>query len=552
MSLSRIGKLFLATVLISIHMVGCFLAQIRTEETTAHATYGATLLLNWNDLDLTGAYFKKHTSLRVPAWPFYVLGAAGAGVAGYYLFQGSPDLPAIEARDDVVFASCLSSVSVNVLTNDIGEGLVVAGVSGVPAGIGVEMGSGGLLQIADVGSTSFSFSYTIRDIHGQRSVGEVRVEVQVSALLVVDDEAQVVAGGSVELNVLSNDTGCNGTGVLIRTWTATDDCGKSSSCEQRITIQDVTAPVITCPPNVTIECTDSTSPDETGTATATDNCGSVLIDYADITDGPDDCSAVKVITRTWTATDLCGNSSSCSQTITVNPQQMSTITCPSDVTIECNESREPSNTGNPNGSTTCSIGELTFNFSDVEDLGDCGGTGTISRTWRVRDGCNLENSCTQIIIVIDSQGPELAGLPDNASVTCDAVPDVPTVTASDNCTECPITVNFSQTITEGACPDSYTIVRTWSAADACGNVAEQSQTITVIDNIPPAITCPSGITESCYTDTNPSATGSAIAVDNCSDVESIVLDYTDNVAGMSCNGTVGILNRIWSHRCLRQ
>jgi hypothetical protein len=49
--------------------------------------------------------------------------------------------------------------------------------------------------------------------------------------------------------------GCGGyTGQINRVWTATDHCGNSSQCVQRIIVQDTTPPAITCPENTTIEC----------------------------------------------------------------------------------------------------------------------------------------------------------------------------------------------------------------------------------------------------------------------------------------------------------
>ncbi len=112
---------------------------------------------------------------------------------------------------------------------------------------------------------------------------------------------------------------CNGT--IERTWSATDDCGNSASCAQVITVQDTVAPMITCPASITVNadaggCTASVS---VGTATATDNCDP----SPNVVGVRSDSQPLNapypsgVTTITWTATDRCGNSSNCPQTVTV-------------------------------------------------------------------------------------------------------------------------------------------------------------------------------------------------------------------------------------------
>jgi len=108
---------------------------------------------------------------------------------------------------------------------------------------------------------------------------------------------------------------CGNAGTLARTWTATDESGNSSTCVQIITVVDTTPPVITCPPNVTLECPADTSVEANGSATAGDTCGSVAIANSDL--WQPGCGNTGILTRTWTATDDCGNSSSCLQTLTV-------------------------------------------------------------------------------------------------------------------------------------------------------------------------------------------------------------------------------------------
>ncbi|MCX7549233.1 hypothetical protein, partial [Xanthomarina sp. F2636L] len=69
------------------------------------------------------------------------------------------------------------------------------------------------------------------------------------------------------------------------------------------------------PADLTVECIDDVpAPID---LTATDNCaGDVVATPVDSTDSSDPCNVV--VTRTWTFTDSCNNTSSVSQTITVS------------------------------------------------------------------------------------------------------------------------------------------------------------------------------------------------------------------------------------------
>ena len=112
--------------------------------------------------------------------------------------------------------------------------------------------------------------------------------------------------------------------IIERSWVVSDDCNNSRTKKQIITAIDTAAPQITCPPNVTITCEGSTSPDSTGYADATDNCADTVtnITHSDVT-VPGPCTGDYNINRTWTAVDSCGNVSTCVQVINVDPVPVS-------------------------------------------------------------------------------------------------------------------------------------------------------------------------------------------------------------------------------------
>src|SRR5439155_24414042 len=149
---------------------------------------------------------------------------------------------------------------------------------------------------------------------------------------------------------------------------------------QTTTVRDTTQPTITCPADVILECPANTTTNKTGAAPGQDGCGSVSIVYSDSVNNS--CGGAKVISRTWTATDACGNSASCVQTITVRDTIAPLITRPSDVTLECGASTTPSATGTATATDSCSTPAITYSDS-VSNI--CGGSRVISRTWTATD-----------------------------------------------------------------------------------------------------------------------------------------------------------------------
>jgi hypothetical protein len=115
--------------------------------------------------------------------------------------------------------------------------------------------------------------------------------------------------------------------------TASDGNGNTESCTVVLTAKDITIPVITCPSAKVISCDASILPANTGSATATDNCGgNPVITYSDVSGQDPNPSHAGyynyTITRTWKAMDVATNTSTCNQTITVQDITKPMITCP--------------------------------------------------------------------------------------------------------------------------------------------------------------------------------------------------------------------------------
>jgi ribosomal protein S26 len=245
--------------------------------------------------------------------------------------------------------------------------------------------------------------------------------------------------------------------------------------------------------------------------TASDNCtGAIAISFSDATT-PGTCANKFTVTRTYTATDVCGNTATSNQTITVNDNVAPTITAPSGTTVTCSGDV-------PAGITTYSgfvsaggtasdncTGAIAISFSDATTPGTCANKFTVTRTYTATDVCGNTATSNQTITVNDNVAPTITA-PSGTTVTCSG--DVPAGittyagfvsaggTASDNCTGA-IAISFSDATTPGTCANKFTVTRTYTATDVCGNTATSNQTITVNDNVAPTITAPSGTTVTC-------------------------------------------------------
>jgi hypothetical protein len=235
--------------------------------------------------------------------------------------------------------------------------------------------------------------------------------------------------------------------TITRTWTATDVTGNATSADQIITVQDVTNPGITIPQNVTVNCQDETAPGAQGTATGTDNCSPVAITYSDAsTQNASNTNAGHynyVITRTWTATDVTGNSTSADQVITVQDVTNPGLTVPANTTVNCQDDNTPAANGTATGTDNCSPVTITFSDASTKNASNTNAghyNYVITRTWTATDVTGNSTSADQVITVQDVTNPGIT-VPQSVTVNCQddkSTETNGTATGTDNCS--PVTI----------------------------------------------------------------------------------------------------------------
>ncbi|MCF6133483.1 gliding motility-associated C-terminal domain-containing protein, partial [Flavobacterium wongokense] len=273
---------------------------------------------------------------------------------------------------------------------------------------------------------------------------------------------------------------CAGSHIITRTWSLVDACGNAAATQtQTITVTDNLAPVAPpAPASISATCTGEIP--AMISLTAMDNCsGAITVNGVDST-VQGSCPNSFTVTRTWTFTDACNNTSSVSQTISVNDNVPPTFT----IAAPANTSASCDNIPSPAVLTAAdNCGTATVNMTETILAGICPSTYTIVRTWIATDACgNNSAPVSQSIAVSDSTPPQIiVPITPKVQVGCDEIPVAPVLGAADFTDNCSTvgTPIFTETQTQPDVTGTYVITRTWTVADACGNTTTITQVIAV-------------------------------------------------------------------------
>ncbi len=298
---------------------------------------------------------------------------------------------------------------------------------------------------------------------------------------------------------------------LLITLRVTDAIGLENFCQMEVTVRDFLKPSIQCPPNLSLNCLqDYNNLNLTGQATASDNCALQSIAYQDFAN-IQPCNIGSVI-RWWTATDSAANTKTCSQQITVNIINTTTVSFPANTSVaSCSgpASLLPALTGEPViGGQACS--PLSVNYTDQIFSIAPPSCFRIFRAWKVVDHCIYNPNGgsagiweqTQIIDVVDNT-PPLLSIPPDVTVSADPFSCTGLVNLADAiATDCSDQISFlhnsnysgagNTNNASGQYPLGIHFV-TFAASDGCGNTAQQTLRITVKDLSPPVVVCLPGV-----------------------------------------------------------
>ncbi len=228
-------------------------------------------------------------------------------------------------------------------------------------------------------------------------------------------------------------------GVNTVTYTATDGCNNTATCQFTVTVNCTptctTAPLITCPAPVSSLCLGSDiSVAALGNATAIggSNCPSPVVTFSDEIISQNNCN--RVIRRTFTASYTSGSNltSSCTQSISLSDNVAPVIVnCPSNIVIS-NPSTPVSWTA-PYATDLCSTPTITSNFTP----GSTFPVGSTTVVYSAVDGCGNSASCSfNVIVNVNSS----ITCPSDINVACGsnggAVVDWPAPTIQGTCSDC--------------------------------------------------------------------------------------------------------------------
>ena len=395
----------------------------------------------------------------------------------------------------------------------------------------------GTLTVATAGSVSantvgdYTLTYSASDLAGNSTTNFRVVHVTDTTPPVLSIQGQnpktIECGNNYnEPGVSASDT-CAGTltvtttgtvdpttvGSYTLTYSATDPANNTVTGTRVVLVSDTTPPVVSVTGHntQTVECHNNFN--DQG-ATASDTCSGTL---TVATTGSVDQNTVGDYTLTYSATDVAGNSTSKTRTVSVVDTTPPTVTVNGQTsrTVECHHNF------NDQGATAtddCSgtLTAVTTGSVDANTVGD------YTLTYTATDVAGNSASNFRFVHVTDTTPPALSIQGQNPkTVECHGNFNDPGVTASDACAGT-LAVTTTGTVDPNTV-GSYTL--TYTATDPGNNTVSDIRVVQVVDTTPPTVTVtgPNEKTVECHHNFNDQG---ATASDTCAGTLDVTMTGT--------------------------
>lgn len=299
------------------------------------------------------------------------------------------------------------------------------------------------------------------------------------------------SGTTISVAIANAVVGCQHTETRI--YTASDACGNLALCTQRVTwVEDSAPPAFEGCPDVPVFVFPG-QPIVPPEITADDDCG--IASLTAVTNALSTNANGDVDTEImFTATDCADRTVMCRVLFTYNPAGLppTVIPCQGATPMGCDA--DFSDVPSPRNVLDAISGPCGVDQANVAintRFTECGST--LTRTYTVVDGCGREVECVEEFVnsASDTTPPALNVPADVDACGGDISPEANGMaTAEDTCSA--IDLTFEDVRIDKDC--RIRIVRTWTAADACGNTAVGTQEINLVnDGEPPTLNCPASI-----------------------------------------------------------
>ena len=234
------------------------------------------------------------------------------------------------------------------------------------------------------------------------------------------------------------------------------------------------------------------------------------------------CAATGSRSVVFTATDACGNSASFTGNFVIEDTTPASFEGDLQLEFECTEFDMDSSYV----TVEDICGDVTLTWVDNEISGGCvKPVGRYLRLYTAVDECGNVSQYEQSVLLVDNTAPELT-VPAGFTIECDQEIVYDNATATDACADPDISVEVDTIPGFDACPNTFTIVRTFTATDDCGNESSAQQVIEVQDNTAPTLSVPASYSAEC---SDPHPLLDAMFSDNCPGAELVVV--TDTIQG---------------------